>query len=81
MRLKNYYIVLGVPCRETARGIKSAYRYLAKRFHSDRIGEHGTRVLRERNHQGLGNRLLDDFPQDADEPSVECRERLGGLLR
>ena len=29
----------------------------------------------------LGNRLLEDFPQDADGPSVECRERLGGLLR
>ena len=37
--------------------------------------------LRERNHQGLGNRLLDGFPQDADGPSVECRERLGGLLQ
>ena len=34
-----------------------------------------------RNHQGLGNRLLDDFPKDADGSSVECRERLGGLLR
>ena len=37
----------------------------------------------ERNHQGKGNVLL--FPRDTDirsEPqSVQCRERLGGLLR
>ena len=36
----------------------------------------------ERNHQGKGNVLL--FPRDTDIPregSVQCRERLGGLLR
>ncbi len=36
----------------------------------------------ERNHQGLGNRLID--PQEevgTTDGSVECRERLGGLLR
>ena len=36
----------------------------------------------ERNHQGKGNILL--FPRDMDvrrEGSVQCRERLGGLLR
>jgi transposase InsO family protein len=36
----------------------------------------------ERNHQGLGNRLID--PQEevgAADGSVACRERLGGLLR
>ena len=45
------------------------------------LREYRLHYLRERNHQGLGNRLLDDIPQDADGPSVECRERLGGLLR
>ncbi len=45
------------------------------------LREYRLHYLRERNHQGLGNRLLDDFPQDADGRSVECRERLGGLLR
>ena len=30
---------------------------------------------------GMCNRLLDDVLQDADGPSVECHERLGGLLR
>jgi putative transposase len=36
----------------------------------------------ERNHQGKGNILL--FPRDTDryrEGPVQCRERLGGLLR
>ena len=37
------------------------------------LREYRIHYLRERNHQGLGNRLLDDFPQDADGPSVECR--------
>jgi hypothetical protein len=37
----------------------------------------------ERNHQGIGNNLI--FPQPAPEKSseqaIECRERLGGLLK
>ena len=39
-------------------------------------------VHAERNHQGKGNVLL--FPRDTDvhrEGPVQCRERLGGLLR
>ncbi len=36
----------------------------------------------ERNHQGLGNRILDPQEQICNsDGSVECRERLGGLLR
>jgi transposase InsO family protein len=36
----------------------------------------------ERNHQGLGNRLIDPQEQiGATDGSVACRERLGGLLR
>jgi putative transposase len=39
---------------------------------------------RERNHQGKGNKLL--FPDAADKTeerghAVECRQRLGGLLK
>ena len=30
------------------------------------LREYRLHYLRERNHQGLGNRLLDDFPQDGD---------------
>lgn len=35
----------------------------------------------ERNHQGLRNRLIDGEPSDEPARRVECRERLGGLLR
>jgi hypothetical protein len=35
----------------------------------------------ERNHQGLGNKIIDpDFSSDG-EGEVKCRQRLGGLLR
>jgi hypothetical protein len=34
----------------------------------------------ERNHQGLGNRLLAAQQDNAAVGSVQCRERLGGLL-
>lgn len=36
----------------------------------------------ERNHQGLGNRLIDPGEEvGVTEGSIACRERLGGLLR
>jgi transposase InsO family protein len=36
----------------------------------------------ERNHQGLGNRLIDPLePVGSADGTVACRERLGGLLR
>lgn len=35
----------------------------------------------ERNHQGLGNRLIDADPSPLPARQVECRERLSGLLR
>ena len=34
----------------------------------------------ERNHQGLGNELIDGVPQAGTGP-IECTERLGGLLK
>jgi transposase InsO family protein len=36
---------------------------------------------RERNHQGLGNRLITPGPRRVGGTRVRCRERLGGLLR
>jgi hypothetical protein len=37
---------------------------------------------RERPHQGIGNRLIDGRTVAAnDDGPVQCRERLGGLLR
>jgi hypothetical protein len=36
----------------------------------------------ERNHQGLGNRILEPGDEvGRREGDIECRERLGGLLR
>jgi len=45
------------------------------------LREYGRHYLRERNHQGLDNTLLEPVPLDTDGPTVRCRERLGGLLR
>ncbi len=52
------------------RSLRNAIREFLEHYHH------------ERNHQGLGNRLID--PQDeigSADGSVACRERLGGLLR
>ncbi|TMA32598.1 MAG: transposase [Deltaproteobacteria bacterium] len=36
----------------------------------------------ERNHQGLGNRLIESSADDSRKGGrIECRQRLGGLLR
>ena len=44
------------------------------------ITEHVAHYHRERNHQSLGNKLL--FPDKlSDSGDIECRERLGGLLK
>ena len=46
------------------------------------LSEYVAHYHAERNHQGKGNLLL--FPGDTDvhrEAPVQCRERLGGLLR
>ncbi len=46
------------------------------------VSEYVEHYHRERNHQGLGNELIEKSSQDcvSDGP-VECRERLGGVLR
>ncbi len=36
---------------------------------------------RERNHQGLENKIIEPEFGSAEEGEVGCRERLGGLLR
>ena len=45
--LKNYYVVLGVHRGESAKGIRAAYKDLAKQFHPDRIGEQGNKTFQE----------------------------------
>ena len=45
------------------------------------LREYRLHYLRERNHKSLDNTLLESLPNDVGGPRVECRERLGGLLR
>jgi molecular chaperone DnaJ len=48
MMMKNYYLVLGVPRDEQdPRGIRDAYRQLAKEYHPDRAGPEGATALRD----------------------------------
>ena len=35
----------------------------------------------ERNHQGLGNQLIDGHVESEPVFEIECNERLGGILR
>jgi len=45
------------------------------------IDEFAAHYHLDRNHQGLGNRLIDGEAEIEPADRVECRERLGGLLR
>jgi hypothetical protein len=46
------------------------------------VREHVEHYQGERNHQGLGNRLIESSADDSRKGGrVECRQRLGGLLR
>jgi hypothetical protein len=45
------------------------------------LRDYGRHYHEERNHQGLGNKLIEFKPNGENSPVVECRERLGGLLR
>ena len=45
------------------------------------VGLAGWNNHRERNHQGLGNRIIEPEFGTAGEGEGGCRERLGGLLR
>ena len=46
------------------------------------VRAYATHYQLERNHQGLGNRLISEVPdRPGNEGSVQCRKRLGGILR
>ena len=46
------------------------------------VKEYTEHYHRERNHQGLGNELINRCVEDyRDGGEIECRERLGGILR
>jgi DnaJ-class molecular chaperone len=47
MDKKTYYMILGVSSTESDRGIRAAYRDLAKRLHPDVAGEQATRSFQE----------------------------------
>lgn len=47
MERKSYYVILGVSSSESSRGIRAAYRDLAKRLHPDVAGEETTRAFQE----------------------------------
>jgi molecular chaperone DnaJ len=47
MARKTYYMILGVSSTESPRGIRAAYRDLAKRLHPDVAGEEATRAFQE----------------------------------
>src|SRR5678815_1957158 len=47
MERKTYYMVLGVSSTESPRGIRAAYRDLAKRLHPDVAGPQATRAFQE----------------------------------
>jgi putative transposase len=45
------------------------------------VGQFCEHYHRERNHQGLENKIIEPEFGSAAEGEVNCRERLGGLLR
>jgi DnaJ-class molecular chaperone len=47
MASRNYYVVLGVASNATERGLRTAFRDLARRYHPDRIGPEGAAPFRE----------------------------------
>ena len=47
MERKTYYMILGVSSTESDRGIRAAYRDLAKRLHPDVAGQQATRSFQE----------------------------------
>jgi DnaJ-class molecular chaperone len=47
MLRRDYYTILGVSRTESASGIRTAFRELARRYHPERIGPRGARFLQE----------------------------------
>ena len=46
------------------------------------VGQFLSHYHQERNHQGLGNKIIDPREEvDQADGEIECRERLGGMLR
>jgi transposase InsO family protein len=54
---------------------------LGERYLRHAIDEFVIHYHRERNHQGIGNELIDGAPAVQTDGVVGCRQRLGGVLR
>ena len=54
---------------------------LGERHLRTAVREHVAHYHEERNHQGLGSRLITPPANDNAAGAIECRQRLGGLLR
>lgn len=47
MPIKDYYMILGISRAESGKGVRSAFRDLARRYHPDRAGPGGTRFFQD----------------------------------
>ncbi len=47
MPTKDYYVILGISRTESSKGVRSAFRDLARRYHPDRAGPGGTRFFQD----------------------------------
>jgi DnaJ-class molecular chaperone len=63
---RDYYVVLGVPRSESQRGIRFAFRDLARRYHPDRAGQAGAPFFRE---------IVEAYQVLADPPRREAYDR------
>ena len=71
MSTKNYYLILGISRSESAAGIRSAFRDLARQHHPDRAGPAGAPRFRE---IVEAYRVLSD-PESRREHDADLRER------
>ncbi len=56
--------------------------FFSERALREAVGQYLEHHHRERNHQGLGNTIIQPGPElGAVAGTVECQERLGGLLK
>ena len=53
---------------------------LGERHFQQTVSEYVVHYHQERNHQGLGNRLIDGIVPNRDRGRIRRRQRLGGLL-
>lgn len=55
--------------------------FIGRKSLENAVREYVEHYHRERSHQGLGNELIQPVDAEAVAGSIECRERLGGMLK